>query len=65
NFLRSIHVLQSDKHLILVSTKPAAGQNDMKHEGGYLATAQDYHHLAEAVSSFWSGLAEQESVGYR
>lgn len=39
--------------------------NETKHEGGYLATAQDYGRLAEAISSFWGNLDEQESVDYR
>ena len=38
--------------------------NDTKHEGGYLATAQDYQHLTDAISSFWSNLNKQEVVDY-
>lgn len=38
--------------------------NDTKHDGGYLANAQDYNDLTNAVTKFWDDLNEQEEVDY-
>lgn len=69
------HVQKVQAQLVLFAAKEPASLsiidqmrarlNDTKHEGSYLATAQDYEELADAVSEFWSDLNDQEEVDYR